>query len=104
MTYEKEVVGWWPDPVEPGVKELVRELDGFLNSFNTPKAREQVVHYFTKIEHRTLQQNMMRLVYLWISEQADNKHTGNFDLRNQGTIEWCDEATHRVSLPNLPFI
>jgi hypothetical protein len=64
-------------------EEVVQTLSDFVNSFNCEYedfAKEVMG------EHRTLQQNIMRLFIATIQEWAKQE---NFDLRNEDTVKLC---------------
>lgn len=55
--------------------------------------------------HRTLQQNFMRVVIMFISEQS-KKSSHQYDDRNKQTVEICKEIAKHYDLSNtkLPMI
>lgn len=65
-------------------KETVRTISDFINNYNM---RPQEFIDEMGREHRTLQQNFTRLVFMWIEHCATDEY--QYDLRN--------EMTHRIS-------
>ena len=57
-------------------------------------------------EHRTLQQNFMRLMTHFIDEEAKNYDKGNFDDRNEATCKLCKKFQEILEQEGayLPYI
>ncbi len=64
-------------------RELAREVSNMLNSYGDENVKAFVEEM--NREHRTLQQNFMKLVVAWIRLQAE-KTEYQYDLRNEASV------------------
>jgi len=71
-------------------QEVVNYLSHFVNNFNCPV--EEVTNLIM-MEHRTLQQNLMRLIMKLIEKWSQQEY---YDLRNEGTIKLCKRIMEAV--------
>ncbi len=72
------------------IKDFEREI---LNIVGT--GPEAFVEYILN-DHRTLQQNMGRIVVKLIHGWAEMYDTGHYDLRNEGTVKFAAEVRNKV--------
>lgn len=80
------------------------DLSKALNSMNSNK---EVIRGFVDgltQQHRTLQQCSMRAIYALIQRWAKMAEDGQYDLRNEGTVNFCQEIVDKCRENNFPFI
>lgn len=81
-------------------RELAREVSNMLNSFNDDNM-EAFVDEMNR-EHRTLQQNFMKLLVFWIRLQAE-KTEHQYDARNEASVllakQIVEKLENRLHLP-----
>ena len=82
-------------------EEVASQVSSLLNSLG----REGVKVFLEKMnrDHRTLQQSFTRLCVGWLELQATKKD-GEFDLRNQASVELAKKFVAGVEDRHLPFI
>ncbi len=71
-------------------EEFAKQFSSFVNSYSLD-ANEYAVAKMVR-DHRTLQQNMMRFVMLFITEMAKN----GSDLRNEDSVELAKKIVAHV--------
>jgi len=55
-------------------------------------------------EHRTIQQAFTGLCFAWIRKAAEQYDKGDFDGRNEYSVEQCEKITKYVDVSSPPFI
>lgn len=55
-------------------------------------------------QHRTIQQSSMRCIYALIERWAKMAEEGQYDLRNESTVKFCQEIVKKCKKNYLPFI
>ena len=84
-------------------EKVAKDLSDALNSMTFDKeVIKGFVDGLTK-QHRTLQQSSMRAIYSLIHQWAEMGDDGQYDLRNEGTVKFCQEIVEKCK-NNLPFI
>ena len=89
--------------VNPGtIQQWARNLTRMFNNFDGKDDNEKKAQAVL-MEHRTLQQNLMRFVLSFIKAEAENENT---DPRNQATHEVCAKLQEILEKEHtaLPFI
>ena len=85
-------------------EKIAKDLSNALNSMTFDKeVIKGFVDGITK-KHRTLQQCSMRAIFELIQRWAEMGRTGQYDLRNEGTVKFCQEIVEKCEKNNLPFI
>ena len=85
-------------------EKIAKDLNNALNSMTFDK---EVIKGFVDgvtQQHRTLQQCSMRAIYTLIQRWAEMGKEGQYDLRNEGTVKFCQEIVEKCNKNNLPFI
>jgi len=77
------------------VDELVSVIEDFVNTFNYDRLRELGRALASDKVHRTLQQNIMRVVLAFIEAQATKKEE-RYDARNEATVHLCRKLLEGV--------
>lgn len=91
------------DQAERG-EVLAEILSDFVNNYNAPE--EDFIKSF-KLQHRTLQQSMIRL---FLKTMVDYAELDNYDGRNEGAVKMCKELVelyeekHGCKPLYLPFV
>jgi len=82
-------------------KEMANQISCFVNSFNTDKINA-CAEQMTK-EHRTLQQNMMRMFIKFVELEAKQD---DYDLRNQASIRLSRKIVELIEKESvsLPYV
>jgi len=83
--------------------KVALDLTNALNSMTFDK---EVIKGFVSgmtQKHRTIQQSSMRAIYALIQQWAKMGEDGQYDLRNEGTVKFCQEIVEKCE-KNLPFI
>ena len=81
---------------------LIKELAGVGD-----KTKEKVDYFIECItlrEHRTNQQSFFRAVIIGIMKEYSNRENGQFDGRNQNTVEFCKAIKKQIEDVWLPYI
>lgn len=83
-------------------------IDGLNSMSSDTEIREAMVEVLSKT-HRTLQQNFMRVVICGVIHHfAELKEQGWFDLRNEGTVNICEELDEvlktLIEKHGLPYV
>lgn len=93
------------DAFNKGSKIAEEMLDNLNSMIYSEDFIEGFVNEITK-SHRTLQQSTMRAVSKLILTWAEMKETGNYDLRNEATVNSCSIMKRSMEENNvcLPFI
>lgn len=87
---------------EEFAKEAWENLSSFVNKYGFP---EKEFVEFVMMDHRTLQQSMMRLFLGCIKAWAEKAEKGEYDLRNEQTCKLCQKIVARFDNEmGLPFI
>ena len=74
-------------------KELAEAMSRYVNGMGNNVA--DVVKHLSN-EHRTLQQGITKLCVAWIEECAKKQKSGDFDLRNQASVELGQKFVERL--------
>ena len=85
-------------------QKIAKDLSDALNNMTFDK---EVIKGFADgmtQQHRTLQQSSMRAIYELIGRWAEMGRTGQYDLRNEATVKFCQEIVSKCEGNNLPFI
>ena len=85
-------------------QKIAKDLSNALNSMTFDK---EVIKGFVDSmtqQHRTLQQSSMRAIYSLIQRWAVMAGEGQYDLRNEATVKFCQEIVSKCENNNLPFI
>ena len=84
-------------------KELAKAVANAINSFNF--SDEDFCEQMHK-EHRTLQQNFMRLIRRYIEETAKQEEWYGYDGRNEASVMFARKVMENVDPDDmrLPFI
>lgn len=91
---------------EQAVK-MARDLENFVNPIHNVEA---FVQHIIQRTHRTLQQQIGKLVFSLIKEWAATYNRGMYDLRNEEVCEKCKQIDdimtreHSNNWNNLPMI
>jgi len=64
---------------------------------------EEFVNFILS-DHRTLQQNMGRIVAELIKGWAEDAENGHYDLRNEATVLWAKKVMEEAPPFPMPFI
>lgn len=80
------------------IKDFEHEV---LNIMGT--GPEEFVEYILN-DHRTLQQNMGRIVAELIKGWAEDAKAGRYDLRNEATVLWAQKVMEEAPPFPMPFI
>ena len=84
-------------------EDVARLLMSYVNAFHLSDEKEFINGCV--YEHRTLQQNLFRMIYKMIQEWAKMSIDGRFDLRNEGTVNACRKIVTILDREiALPFI
>ena len=89
------------------IHDVVEGMGDIVNNFSYGKISE-IFNYLMSHQHRTLQQNVTRLMLMWIEYAASDEY--RFDPRNQGTHEKCKKILelwakdHSYSIRTLPTV
>ncbi len=81
------------------MEEAISHLGNAVNNFNYG---EQSVEFFNQLsrQHRTLQQNIWRMIVNTIREYADTKY---FDLRNEDSVKFCKKVQEFMEEKNVGY-
>ena len=84
-------------------KELAAAMSRYVNGMGN--SVEDVVKHLSN-EHRTLQQSITKLCVAWLEECAKKQKAGDFDLRNQASVELGQKFVERLKNEErwMPFI
>lgn len=85
---------------EERLQDHVRAVADVVNHLS-PRSCRDFAALFTN-EHRTLQQNLARLLVAWLEELA--KPEARYDLRNEASVKLAREFVEKVKERGLPFI
>jgi hypothetical protein len=76
-----------------------------LSDFVNDMTRDEELFLTTMSrEHRTLQQSFTGLCFAWIRKCAEKAESGDFDGRNEYSVEKCKEVLEKVELLSPPLI
>lgn len=81
--------------------DAVHCLSDFVNDM--ARDEEQFIVSMGR-EHRTLQQSFTGLCFAWVKECAEKAKKKDFDLRNEYSVEKCQEILEKVELWKPPLI
>ena len=85
-------------------EKVAKDLSNALNSMTFDKeVIKGFVDGLTK-QHRTIQQSSMRAIYELIGRWAKMGEEGQFDDRNQATVQFCQEIMEKCEKNSFPFI
>jgi len=99
------------------VKRIAKDLESLVNSFTYEPQIVELVDTLS-ITHRTLQQSLTRLFFLWIKQMATKYVNNAYDARNEESVKRCFEITQmwgqqaekgelvldNLGIPYLPMI
>jgi len=84
----------------PKPEEVAKTISEFVNVMGNRKEIEEAIEMLLR-DHRTLQQNTMRFMLSYISEQARRYNCGErdryFDMRNEGSGKLAAEIVEKCS-------
>ena len=81
---------------------LIKELAGV--GCTTKEKVDYFIECITLREHRTNQQSFFRAVIIGIMKEYSNRENGQFDGRNQNTVEFCKAIKKQLDDVWLPYI
>jgi len=82
-------------------EKLAREMSNFANTWSA----EDIQDFINTMgnDHRTLQQSFTRLCAKWFLYLAE-KEDGQYDLRNEASVNLAKKIKHILEYTSLPFI
>ena len=85
-------------------KDVARTVEDWLNCFGDEHVKELVQEF--SIQHRTAQQLLCKMFLATMKMWAEKKKTGEFDGRNQATVEFAEKVIELVDREQiyLPMI
>jgi len=81
--------------------DAVHTMSDFVNDMT--RDEEQFLVSMGR-EHRTLQQSFTGLCFAWIRKCAEKADTGEYDERNEYSVQKCQEITKKVELWTPPLV
>ncbi len=81
------------------MEKAISHLGNAVNNFSYGEQAEEFINQLSR-QHRTLQQNVWRMIANTIGEYADTEH---FDLRNEDSVNFCKKVTEFMEERNVGY-
>jgi hypothetical protein len=85
-------------------ERAIKTARDFSNSVNEMSFDAQAFAQELRRDHRTIQQNTMKVIMELVRQWSDDHDSGNFDLRNEDTVKMAKDITQNVDTIYLRYI